>query len=51
MSPRHYAQYIMGLKTKDERRAALDRVPEHFRELTRKHVEIEFERRKYINRA
>ena len=51
MSPRHYAQYIMGLKTKDERRAALDQVPEHFRELTRKHVEIEFERRKYTNRA
>ncbi|MNO67640.1 hypothetical protein D3C76_584480 [compost metagenome] len=38
--PRAYARHIVGLETKEERRAALQQVPEHLRELTRKHVEI-----------
>lgn len=38
--PRQYARQIAVLKTIDERRAALARVPEHLRALVRTHVEI-----------
>lgn len=38
--PRAYARYILSLEDKEARRAALAEVPEHLRELTRKHVEI-----------
>ncbi len=41
--PRQYAAQILALKTKEERRAALARVPEHLQALTRKHVEIAFD--------
>ncbi|OPD66696.1 hypothetical protein AO878_29075 [Pseudomonas aeruginosa] len=38
--PREYARQIVALRTIEERRAALERVPEHLRELVRTHVEI-----------
>lgn len=38
--PRQYARQILGMKDKEERQAALARVPEHLQALTRKHVEI-----------
>ena len=38
--PREYAAAIGALPTKEERRAALDEVPEELRALVRKHVEI-----------
>lgn len=47
--PRQYAAEIIALRTKEERAAALARVPEHLRELTRRHVETEFDRRKYAH--
>lgn len=43
--PRQYAAEIMAMKTRDERRAALDKVPEHFRALVKKHVECQFTKR------
>ena len=43
--PRHYAAEILKLKTKEERRAALDSVPEHLRDLVRKHVQAAYDRR------
>lgn len=39
LRPRQYAAQIVALKSKDERRAALAEVPEHLRDLVRKHVE------------
>lgn len=45
MRPRQYAAQIINLPTREERKAALERVPEEWREMTRKHVEIAFERR------
>lgn len=41
--PRQYASQILGMKTKEERQAALARVPTHLQALTRKHVEIAWE--------
>lgn len=38
--PRQYASQILAMKNKEERQAALSRVPEHLQALTRKHVEI-----------
>jgi len=38
--PRQFARQILAMQTKEERRAALDEVPEHLRELTRANVEI-----------
>lgn len=38
--PRQYAAQIVALPSIDERRAALAQVPEHLRDLVRKHVEI-----------
>ncbi|MDF3842693.1 hypothetical protein P3W55_13335 [Pseudomonas citronellolis] len=38
--PRAYARHILNLEDKEARRAALAEIPEHLRELTRKHVEI-----------
>ena len=40
--PRQYADEICQLRAKEDRRAALERVPEDLREPTRKHVEIFF---------
>lgn len=38
--PRHFAAQIVAMATKEERRAALEQVPEHLRALVRTHVEI-----------
>ena len=40
--PRHYAAEICDMKTKAERRKALELVPEHWKDLVKKHVEITF---------
>ena len=45
--PRHYIAEIMAMKTKEERKAALDRVPEDYREWVRTSVVNFFELRKY----
>lgn len=37
--PRAYAAEIVTLKSRDERRAALDKVPPVYRDMVRKHVE------------
>jgi hypothetical protein len=42
LRPRHYAAEICALKTKEERRAALDQVPAIWRAMTRDHVESYF---------
>lgn len=38
--PRQYARQIVAMQTKEQRRSALEEVPEHLRELVRTHVEI-----------
>lgn len=38
--PRQYAAQIMALEDKELRRAAFEEVPEHYRELVRKHCDI-----------
>lgn len=38
--PRHYARQIIGLRSQEERRAALANVPAEWRDLVRTHVEI-----------
>lgn len=43
--PRHYAAEIIALPSREERAAALERVPEHLRPITRAHVEDYFFRR------
>ena len=40
--PRHYAAEICEMKTKAERRTALELVPKHWKGLVQKHVEIRF---------
>lgn len=40
MQPRQYAAQILQLKTREERNAALEQVPEEWRGLVRKHCEI-----------
>ncbi|WP_394243942.1 hypothetical protein [Halopseudomonas laoshanensis] len=40
MSPRHYAAQIAALPTKAERQAALEQVPEEWRDLVKTHVRI-----------
>lgn len=40
MRPREYANQIMQFKTRAERNAALQQVPEALRDLVRKHCEI-----------
>lgn len=47
MRPREHAAEIMQLRTKEERAARLSKVPESLRELVAKHVQIQFEMRKY----
>lgn len=44
--PRHYADEILAMKTREERRAALDKVPEHWKELVQLNVELGFQHRK-----
>ncbi|MFP6861260.1 hypothetical protein [Pseudomonas sp.] len=38
--PRQYARQIVAMQTKEQRRSALEEVPEHLRDLARTHVEI-----------
>lgn len=40
MRPREYANQILQLKTRAERNAALQQVPEKWQDLVRKHCEI-----------
>ncbi|MEW5668288.1 hypothetical protein AB1288_18405 [Pseudomonas putida] len=40
MRPRQYAAQILQFKTREERNAALQEVPEEWRDLVRKHCEI-----------
>ena len=51
MKPRHYAAEILALKTREERREALSKVPPDYQERVRLYVENEFERRKYTSRT
>ena len=44
--PRQYAFQIIDLPTKEERRAALEKVPEEWRPLVKSHVEIAYERKR-----
>jgi len=46
MRPRQYAAHIMTLTTREERLEALAKVPEQHRELTKKHVEIAYDRKR-----
>lgn len=50
MRPRHYAAEILALKTREERREALLKVPPDYQERVKLYVENEFERRKYTRR-
>lgn len=43
--PRHYAEAIMQLKTREERAKALEQVPEDIRHIVRFYVESAFARR------
>ena len=42
--PRHYAAEIIQLTTREQRRDALNRVPEAWRELVAAHVRIAWQR-------
>jgi len=50
MRPRHYAAQILALKTREERREALSKVPPEYQERVKLYVENKFERRKYTRR-
>ena len=45
--PRRYIAEIMKMETREERKEALDKVPEKYREWVRKSVTNFFELRKY----
>lgn len=49
--PREYAANILKLTTREERKAALDKVPEELKQWVELYVRNEFERRKYSRRA
>jgi hypothetical protein len=40
--PRHYARDICKMATREERAAALERVPENYRDMVKLHVTITF---------
>lgn len=44
--PRQYASRILALSSRDERTRALEKVPQIYRDLVRKHVEIVFKQKK-----
>jgi hypothetical protein len=44
--PRHYAEHICNLKTREERAKALAEVPEEFMSMVKSHVETFFMTRK-----
>lgn len=43
--PREYVAEILALPTREERRAALNRVPNHLRPIVETHVRIAWEKR------
>lgn len=45
--PHHYAAEIIALATKEERKAALEQVPELWRDITKTHVINYFAMRKF----
>jgi len=38
--PRHYAAEIAALQTLEERRTALEKVPEHYKDIVKTHLKI-----------
>jgi hypothetical protein len=44
--PRHYMEEIVKLKSREEREAALEKVPEEYRAMVKTHVEVHFLRKK-----
>lgn len=48
--PRHYMAEIIALPTRVERREALARVPEHFRETVEREVRLHFTRKTSITK-
>ena len=48
--PRHWAEEILQLKTREERKAALEQVPEDMRGMVEAHVKATFEKLKYRRR-
>lgn len=46
--PREYVAEILALPTREERRAALNRVPSHLREMVKLYVRIAWEKRKHV---
>jgi len=42
LRPRHYAERIIALPTREARSEAMKEVPEHFRNLVADHVRIHF---------
>lgn len=48
--PRHYAAEIIAIKTREERRAALAKVPEHLRDWVEFYVKDSFEKTRNIKR-
>ena len=45
-APRHYAEQILELQTREERNRALQQVPEHLQGIVRRHVENAFIKKK-----
>jgi hypothetical protein len=45
--PRHYIQEIVNLKTREERRAALDKVPDKYKDWVKQEVVFYFELQKF----
>ena len=43
LRPRHYAERIISLPTRQERSDAMKQVPEHYRPLVADHVRIHFQ--------
>ncbi len=48
--PRQFARDILAMPDRDDRRAALERVPKIYRDLVRKHVEIAYNQKRFLNR-
>jgi hypothetical protein len=47
LMPRHYANQIAKLEALAERRAALEQVPDDYRELVKTHLRLIFERKRF----
>lgn len=45
--PRHYAAEIVELKTVEQRREAIELVPDLYKELVKTHIKIQWEKKKY----